>query len=152
MLGARSVFLSLISAVDYFVAFWSKIDRQVVKSRRRAFILAGGENEMCPLPDNAAPRLDSPLRRAQPNEFSPHERTTAAAGSRRHCGGAGAARTIPGTALRASGRTSRRLRHFVLPRRSTGLRRLCVSSDAALSHHWRRARGARRSTTRASRR
>jgi CDP-diacylglycerol--glycerol-3-phosphate 3-phosphatidyltransferase len=34
------VFLSLISALDYFVAFWSKIDRQVVKSRRRAFILS----------------------------------------------------------------------------------------------------------------
>jgi len=34
------VFLSLISAFDYFVAFWSKIDRQVVKSRRRAFVLS----------------------------------------------------------------------------------------------------------------
>jgi CDP-diacylglycerol---glycerol-3-phosphate 3-phosphatidyltransferase len=34
------VFLSLASALDYFVAFWSKIDRQVVKSRRRAFILS----------------------------------------------------------------------------------------------------------------
>src|ERR1700746_3411913 len=31
------VCLSLISAVDYFAAFWSKIDRQVVRSRRRAF-------------------------------------------------------------------------------------------------------------------
>jgi CDP-diacylglycerol---glycerol-3-phosphate 3-phosphatidyltransferase len=34
------VFLSLTSALDYFVAFWSKIDRQVVKSRRRAFVLS----------------------------------------------------------------------------------------------------------------
>ena len=34
------VTLSLISAVDYFVAFWKKIDRQVVKRRRRAFILS----------------------------------------------------------------------------------------------------------------
>ena len=34
------VFLSLVSAADYFVAFWSKIDRQVVKRRRRAFILS----------------------------------------------------------------------------------------------------------------
>src|SRR5678815_3649560 len=35
------VFLSLASALDYFVAFWSKIDRQVVKSRRRrAFVLS----------------------------------------------------------------------------------------------------------------
>jgi CDP-diacylglycerol---glycerol-3-phosphate 3-phosphatidyltransferase len=34
------VFLSLASAVDYFVAFWSKIDRQVVKRRRRTFILS----------------------------------------------------------------------------------------------------------------
>jgi len=32
--------LSLISAADYFLAFWSKIDRQVVKSRRRAFVLS----------------------------------------------------------------------------------------------------------------
>jgi CDP-diacylglycerol--glycerol-3-phosphate 3-phosphatidyltransferase len=35
------VFLSLISAIDYFAAFWSKIDRQVVKRRRRrAFVLS----------------------------------------------------------------------------------------------------------------
>ena len=34
------VFLSLLSAVDYFVAFWSKIDRRVVKRRRRAFVLS----------------------------------------------------------------------------------------------------------------
>ena len=34
------VFLSLASAVDYFVAFWSKIDRQVVKRRRRTFVLS----------------------------------------------------------------------------------------------------------------
>jgi CDP-diacylglycerol---glycerol-3-phosphate 3-phosphatidyltransferase len=33
--------VSLVSAIDYFVAFWSKIDRSVVKSRRRrAFILS----------------------------------------------------------------------------------------------------------------
>jgi CDP-diacylglycerol--glycerol-3-phosphate 3-phosphatidyltransferase len=34
------VFLSLYSAIDYFAAFWSKIDRQVVKRRRRAFVLS----------------------------------------------------------------------------------------------------------------
>ena len=34
------VCVSLVSAIDYFVAFWSKIDRRVVKSRRRAFILS----------------------------------------------------------------------------------------------------------------
>lgn len=34
------VFLSLASAIDYFAAFWSKIDRQVVKRRRRAFVLS----------------------------------------------------------------------------------------------------------------
>jgi CDP-diacylglycerol---glycerol-3-phosphate 3-phosphatidyltransferase len=33
------VVISLVSAVDYFVAFWSKIDRRVVR-RRRAFILS----------------------------------------------------------------------------------------------------------------
>ena len=35
------VALSLASAIDYFVAFWSKIDRQVVRSqRRRTFVLS----------------------------------------------------------------------------------------------------------------
>jgi CDP-diacylglycerol---glycerol-3-phosphate 3-phosphatidyltransferase len=34
------VCVSLISAVDYFAAFWSKIDQRVVKRRRRAFILS----------------------------------------------------------------------------------------------------------------
>jgi CDP-diacylglycerol--glycerol-3-phosphate 3-phosphatidyltransferase len=34
------VCISLISAIDYFVAFWSKIDRRVVKRRRKAFILS----------------------------------------------------------------------------------------------------------------
>lgn len=34
------VFVSAWSAIDYFAAFWSKIDRRVVKRRRRAFILS----------------------------------------------------------------------------------------------------------------
>ena len=34
------VFLSLVSAFDYFQAFWSKIDRRVVKRRRRTFVLS----------------------------------------------------------------------------------------------------------------
>jgi CDP-diacylglycerol--glycerol-3-phosphate 3-phosphatidyltransferase len=34
------VVLSLISAADYFVAFWSRIDRQAVRRRRRTFVLA----------------------------------------------------------------------------------------------------------------
>lgn len=34
------VALSLISAADYFIGFWKKIDRQVARSRRRAFILS----------------------------------------------------------------------------------------------------------------
>lgn len=32
--------LSLISAADYFIGFWNKIDRHVVKRQRRAFILS----------------------------------------------------------------------------------------------------------------
>lgn len=32
--------LSLISAADYFIGFWKKIDRHVVKRQRRAFILS----------------------------------------------------------------------------------------------------------------
>ena len=34
------VSVSLVSAVDYFVGFWSKIERRVEKRRRRAFILS----------------------------------------------------------------------------------------------------------------
>jgi CDP-diacylglycerol---glycerol-3-phosphate 3-phosphatidyltransferase len=34
------VCVSLVSAIDYFVAFWSKIDRRGVKRRRRAFVLS----------------------------------------------------------------------------------------------------------------
>ena len=34
------VVLSLVSAADYFAAFWSKIDKRVVKRRRRAFVLS----------------------------------------------------------------------------------------------------------------
>ena len=34
------VFVSAWSAIDYFVAFWSRIDQRVVKRRRRAFILS----------------------------------------------------------------------------------------------------------------
>jgi CDP-diacylglycerol---glycerol-3-phosphate 3-phosphatidyltransferase len=34
------VCVSLVSAIDYFVAFWSRIDRRVAKRRRRAFILS----------------------------------------------------------------------------------------------------------------
>ncbi|MBI1740129.1 MAG: CDP-diacylglycerol--glycerol-3-phosphate 3-phosphatidyltransferase [Acidobacteriales bacterium] len=34
------VFLSLVSALDYFVAFWSRIDRKSEKRRRRAFVLS----------------------------------------------------------------------------------------------------------------
>jgi CDP-diacylglycerol---glycerol-3-phosphate 3-phosphatidyltransferase len=34
------VCVSLVSAADYFVAFWSKIDKRVSKRRRRAFVLS----------------------------------------------------------------------------------------------------------------
>lgn len=34
------VCVSLVSAFDYFAAFWSRIDRRVEKRRRRAFILS----------------------------------------------------------------------------------------------------------------
>lgn len=34
------ILLSLFSAADYFIAFWSKIDRQVVRSRKRSFVLS----------------------------------------------------------------------------------------------------------------
>jgi CDP-diacylglycerol---glycerol-3-phosphate 3-phosphatidyltransferase len=47
------VCVSLVSAVDYFVAFWSKIDRRVVKRRRRAFILSRRKKPMpAPPPAN----------------------------------------------------------------------------------------------------
>jgi len=34
------VVLSLVSALDYFIAFWSRIDRQSERRRRRAFVLS----------------------------------------------------------------------------------------------------------------
>jgi CDP-diacylglycerol--glycerol-3-phosphate 3-phosphatidyltransferase len=34
------VVLSLVSALDYFIAFWSRIDRQSERRRRRSFVLA----------------------------------------------------------------------------------------------------------------
>lgn len=47
------VCVSLVSATDYFVAFWSKIDRRVVKRRRRrAFILSRRRKPM-PAPQQA---------------------------------------------------------------------------------------------------
>jgi len=42
------VLLSLVSAGDYFVAFWSKVDRRVVKRRRRAFILTRRRKPVAP--------------------------------------------------------------------------------------------------------
>jgi len=46
------VCVSLASAVDYFVAFWSKIDRRGVKRRRRAFILSRRKKTV-PMPQQA---------------------------------------------------------------------------------------------------
>jgi CDP-diacylglycerol---glycerol-3-phosphate 3-phosphatidyltransferase len=43
------VFLSLVSAVDYFAAFWSKIDKRVVKRRRRAFVLSRRKKSNVPV-------------------------------------------------------------------------------------------------------
>src|SRR5260370_31170714 len=40
------VLLSLVSALDYFIAFWARIDHKSEKRRRRAFVLAGGESAM----------------------------------------------------------------------------------------------------------
>jgi len=41
--------LSLWSALDYFIAFWSKIDRQAAKSRRRrAFVLSRRKGVVAP--------------------------------------------------------------------------------------------------------
>jgi CDP-diacylglycerol--glycerol-3-phosphate 3-phosphatidyltransferase len=42
------VCVSLVSGADYFVAFWSKIDRRVVKRRRRAFILSRRRKPVTP--------------------------------------------------------------------------------------------------------
>src|SRR6516162_8352704 len=42
------VCISLTSAIDYFVAFWSKIDRQVVRSRRRSFVLSRRKRNAVP--------------------------------------------------------------------------------------------------------
>jgi CDP-diacylglycerol---glycerol-3-phosphate 3-phosphatidyltransferase len=46
------VCVSLVSAIDYFVAFWSRIDRSVEKRRRRAFILSR-RRKPAPVPPRA---------------------------------------------------------------------------------------------------
>ena len=43
-----TVCVSLVSGIDYFVAFWSKIDRRVVKRRRRAFVLSRRRKPVAP--------------------------------------------------------------------------------------------------------
>jgi CDP-diacylglycerol---glycerol-3-phosphate 3-phosphatidyltransferase len=45
------VCVSLVSAFDYFAAFWSRIDRRVVKRRRRAFILSRRRKPVPPQAD-----------------------------------------------------------------------------------------------------
>jgi CDP-diacylglycerol--glycerol-3-phosphate 3-phosphatidyltransferase len=45
------VFVSLVSAIDYFVAFWSKIDRRGEKRRRRAFVLSRRRKPVPPQAD-----------------------------------------------------------------------------------------------------
>jgi CDP-diacylglycerol---glycerol-3-phosphate 3-phosphatidyltransferase len=45
--------VSLISGIDYFVAFWSKIDRRVTKRRRRAFVLSRRKTQPAPRPAGA---------------------------------------------------------------------------------------------------
>lgn len=52
------VILSLVSAVDYFVAFWSKIDRHAVKRRRRAFILSRRKRDVAAASKPARNSLD----------------------------------------------------------------------------------------------
>jgi CDP-diacylglycerol---glycerol-3-phosphate 3-phosphatidyltransferase len=46
------VLLSLVSAVDYFVAFWSRIDRKSEKRRRRSFVLARRRKRDAPAVSN----------------------------------------------------------------------------------------------------
>jgi CDP-diacylglycerol--glycerol-3-phosphate 3-phosphatidyltransferase len=45
------VVVSLMSAIDYFVAFWSKIDRRGEKRRRRAFVLSRRRKPVPPQAD-----------------------------------------------------------------------------------------------------
>jgi CDP-diacylglycerol---glycerol-3-phosphate 3-phosphatidyltransferase len=47
------VCLSLASAIDYFVAFWSKIDRRVVKRRRRRAFILSRRGKPAPTPPQA---------------------------------------------------------------------------------------------------
>jgi CDP-diacylglycerol---glycerol-3-phosphate 3-phosphatidyltransferase len=47
------VSVSLVSAIDYFVAFWSKIDRRVVKRRRRRAFILSRRSKPVPAPPQA---------------------------------------------------------------------------------------------------
>ena len=47
--------ISLISAADYFIGFWSKIHRRVERRRRRPFVLRRRKREPAMAPDTADP-------------------------------------------------------------------------------------------------
>lgn len=49
--------VSVISAVDYFAAFWKKIDKRVERRRRRLFVLSRRKNKPVP-----APQADHPAK------------------------------------------------------------------------------------------
>ncbi len=51
------VLLSLVSALDYFVAFWSRIDRKSEKRRRRPSSSRGGEKAMSRLSETHPEKL-----------------------------------------------------------------------------------------------
>ena len=71
------VCVSLVSAIDYFAAFWSKIDRRVSKRRRRAFILSRRKKppnwprQMPPLQPNSSPKQWILCRTTQRKESKP---------------------------------------------------------------------------------
>ena len=39
-----TVLVSTISAIDYFVGFWKKIDDHAARDRRKAYVLTRGKN------------------------------------------------------------------------------------------------------------
>lgn len=50
------VVVSIVSAVDYFVAFWAKIDKSSERRRRRSFVLSRRKRSVVPVPSTSEPQ------------------------------------------------------------------------------------------------
>ncbi len=143
------VCVSLVSAVDYFVAFWSKIDQRGVKRRRRAFILSRRRNPCRRLKPTAMslPRPSSAAVESgefSQGEFSKDERSLLLRLAHDSILSALERHEIPAEPADASSlRASRRIHYTVSARRTTRVRGLRTARKSGVPRR-RRHRARRR--------